>query len=152
MGYDQKGLNPCRLKRVLKVASWTWPSYFPDDCPPERAFPSEGDYYRIVKTDPPTQGDYVSLYDLDRTRAERTVTNGQRTVCETMGLSVYASRDQAIQCARQYPKLGNQIARIALRPVAGRMLETGGYLDSHHTWWKAVGFNPIRDSQVVASV
>ena len=109
-------------------------------------------YYRIVKTNPPPTDDYVSSYHQNQTRAERVVESGQRTKCETMGLSVYADQDEAFKCAGQYPKIGNMIARVTLTPVAGKLLETGSKFDSHHTWWKADGFNPIGYSQVVASL
>ena len=49
-------------KVVLELDSLGWPSYFPDDCPPEQASVPNGIYYRIVRTDPPDQSDFVSVY------------------------------------------------------------------------------------------
>lgn len=44
--------------------SLRWPADFPENCPPEEAYPTNGVYYRVVKTDPPELGDFVSLYHL----------------------------------------------------------------------------------------
>ena len=134
------------------MISWNWPPDFPDDCPPEQAYPADGTYYRIVKNDPPGLGDFVSLYDLDQDRAMSVVRRRIRTECETMGLSVYLDIDDAMDCARQYPKIGNHVAGVALTSVSGKVLHTGGRFPTHHTWWKVSAFDPIGVAQVVDSV
>ena len=134
------------------MTSWNWPADFPDDCPPEQASPADGTYYRIVKNAPPDSEDFVSLYDSDQNRAMSIVRQGTRTECETMGLSVYTDRDDAVNCALQYPKIGDRVASVALTPVSGKVLYTGGRFPTHHTWWKPVDFDPTGVAQVVASL
>ena len=134
------------------MISWNWPPDFPDDCPPEQAYPANGTYYRIVKNDPPKSGDFVSVYYLNRGRAMTEIGRGRKTECETMGLSVYTDRDDAANCALQYPKIGDRIASVALTSVSGKVLYTGGRFPTHHTWWKDSDFDPTDVAQVVASL
>ena len=137
---------------VLPVVSLTWPVDFPDGCPPEQSAPSGGVYFRIVKTDPPGLSDFVSAYHQKRPAANLEINRGSRTLCETMGLSVYADPTDAILCAGQFPKLGTLIARVNLTPQSGKLLGTGRPSNSHHTWWMVHGFNPIGCSEVVDSL
>lgn len=80
------------------------------------------------------------------------VRRGRRTRCETMGLSTYLDRDDAIDCARQYPQLGKRIASVGLTSESGKVLDTDGMFPSHHTWWKPSDFDPTGVAQVVASL
>ena len=131
------------------LPSYTWPDDFPEDCPPEQAPHADGTYYRIVKNDPPEPSDFVSIYHLSRRRAEREIGYGRRTQCETMGLSVYTERNHAIQCAQQFPKIGDKIAQLFLTSASGTAIQTGSGLGSHNTWWKPRGFDPLSSAQVV---
>ena len=126
---------------------WIWPCDFPVGCPPERASPTNGMCFRIVKNNPPEESDFVPLYRGNRKRAEQEVNCGRRTLCETMGLSVYVDRIHAVECAQQFPKIGDKIATLALTPAAGKMAPTGGSLPSHNTWWKAQDFDPTSPVQ-----
>lgn len=127
----------------------TWPADYPEDCPPEQAPHADGTYYRIVKNDPPEPGDFVSVYHQDRTRAEDEIRRSRRTLCETMGLSVFSDLDHAIQCASRYRKLGRTIASVRLASNSGKALQTQGQFSSHHTWWKVEEFDPTQYTQVV---
>ena len=137
------------LGLVNPLLPFNWPEDFPKDCPPEHAPHADGTYYRIVRNDPPEQSDFVSIYNLNRKRAEVEIGRGRRTQCETMGLSVYSELIHAIECAKQYPKLGDKIARLCLTPASGKAVQTGRGLDSHNTWWKALGFDPLESAQVI---
>ena len=129
-----------------------WPSDFPDDCPPEEAAPANGVYYRIVKADPTQLSDFVSVYHLDRCRAEALITCGAITQCELMGLSVYADLTDAERRAERYPQLGNKIARLSLEPHTGAILSTPRNRDSHHTWWTTDGYSPTDAAVVVVNL
>lgn len=124
------------------LVSWNWPTEFPEDCPPTQAHAANGSYYRIVKSDPPVRDDFVPVYIRNRRLAERVVSRGRRTLCETFGLSVYSDWNDAVQCASQYPKIGNMIANVNPTSSCGKVLHTGGEFDSHHTWWIVEGFDP----------
>ena len=134
---------------VTTVMAWYWPEDFPDGCPPEQAPPAEGIFYRIVKGDPPEQGDFISLYHQNPTRAQKVIESSSRTKCVTMGLSVFTEREDALGCAKQFPKLGDKIARLALTPQAGKALKTHGMRESHNTWWAPRGLDPVDTIQAV---
>ena len=140
-----------RVNTVNTMSLQLWPHEYPEDCPPAEAPPADGMYYRIVKNDPPESSDFVPVYWGNQAQAKKAIKNGERTVCQTMGLSVYADIDYAIECARIFRKIGKSIARVTLGPSAGRAMETKG-LPSHHTWWKCEGFDPTQHAQVVHSL
>ena len=129
---------------------WSWPTDFPENCPPLEAFSTNGTYYRIVKNDPPEASDFVPVYRQNQKRAEGAIRRGYRTQCETMGLSVFADRTDAVQCAEQYPKIGDKIASISLTPRAGMIIQTTSPFDSHNTGWMAEDFEPTAISRIVA--
>ena len=70
------------------------------------------------------------------------IVKGRITLCEALGLSVYATRDDAVQRASQFPQIGNMIANVNPTSSCGKILPTGSGLDSHHTWWMVEGFDP----------
>ena len=133
------------------MVSWNWPSDFPEDCPPNDALPADGVYYRIVRNMPLDASDFVSVYEQNRRRAESVARRGQRSLCETMGLSVYANRDDAIQTALRY-NIGDKIASVLLTADAGLTLYTGDGFNSHHTWWKATGFDATQTVYAVEAL
>ena len=103
-----------------------------------------------MKNDPPESDDFVSVYRQNRARAENIVKAGIRSRCETMGLSVYTDREDAIQCALRYPKIGDRIASLALTPEFGKVLHTGGVFKSHNTWWAVENFDAASEARVCA--
>lgn len=140
------------------MIAYRWPTDFPPDCPPAAAAPADGVFYRIVKTDPPGLGDFVSLYHLNRELAERRVNRGA-TRCETMGLSIYAELNDAAKAAIQFSDIGDWIVRLTLAPVAGKILPTPRYHpnapqngDSHHTWWQSESYNPLPNAAIAIRV
>ena len=126
-----------------------WPEDFPEDCPPEEADLANGVFYYIVKANPPRSSDFIPLYHRNRGLAMRRVRNGIVTECQTMGLSIFADQSDALARARQYPEIGDRIAQLALGPDAGKILSTPRDGDSHHTWWKAEGYDPAAVATVV---
>ena len=129
-----------------------WPADFPEGCPPEAAQSAGGVYYRIVKTDPPEPGDFVSIYYLNRRRANDMIRRGLEAQCTLMGLSVYADANDAVWNARRYHGLGDKIARLNLGADAGKILPTPRDDNSHCTWWPADGYNPIVIATVVINL
>ena len=133
------------------LVSLTWPADLPEDCPPDTALPANGTYYRVVKNDPPEPGDFLSVYLLDPKRGEN-IRRHRITRRQVMGLSVYADRTSARECAAKYRRMGNKIAGVYLTPNAGQTLETPGQVPAHHTWWKYEEFNPAEHAEVVDSL
>ena len=124
------------------LVSWNWPTEFPEDCPPTQALAANGSYYRIVKSDPPGRDDFVPLYLQNKRRAEIIIEKRRYTLCETLGLSVYATRNDAVQFAGLFPQIGNMIAKVNPTSSCGKVLPTGSGFTSHHTWWIVEGFDP----------
>ena len=129
-----------------------WPADFPDDCPPEEATPADGIYYYIVKNDPPQPSDFVSLYHRNRRLAERRIRNGIATQCRTMGLSIFAVQNDAIEQAQLTPQIGNKVAMLVLSQNAGSLLYTPRKGDSHHTWWETEDCDPTKLAIVVLNI
>ena len=130
------------------MTTWSWPTDFPADCPPEAAVPADGTYYRIVKTDPPQREDFVAIFHLNRRRANAIIRRGTGTQCETMGLSVFADANDAVEWALRLPQIGSYIARLTLNPYSGKILATPREGNSHHTWWYVESFNPVPASEI----
>ena len=129
-----------------------WPADFPEDCPPEQAYLTNGVYYRIVKNDPPEPGDFVSIYYLNRRRANDMMRRGLETQCTLMGLSVYGDANDAVRNASRYHSLGDKIARLTLGAYAGKMLPTPRDGNSHYTWWQPDDYNPVAIATVVMNL
>ncbi len=88
-------------------------------------------FYRVVKTDPPTEQDMLSLVAQGR-RPRRTDPKALR---QAEGLSVYATPDGARATARRFwPRMGTLIAMLDVPeggPIAYEL--TGD--DGHYTLW-----------------
>ena len=114
--------------------TFSWPDYFPDDCPPQDSEPASGEVYRLVKSNPPTEDDfedYVNLYP-ERDFRERE--------CRACGLSVFRDVEDASNLRDRVPAMrGHLVARGKLNSELGRMKHTPGRRQSHFTWWVPVG-------------
>ena len=139
--------NFAKGERMVSSTPWIWPLEFPEDCPPEQAPPAFGTCYRIVKNNPPEWSDFISVYHKNPTRAEKEISYGRRSRCETMGLSVFTNKSHAVECAQQYPKIGDKIATLTLTLASGEIIQTGSAFDSHNTWWKAENYDLMRSVQ-----
>ncbi len=60
--------------------------------------------------------------------------------------------EDALQCARQFPGIGDKIASVDIIPTSGKVLKTQGLAESHHTWWTEINFDHTEVSQVVRNV
>jgi hypothetical protein len=88
-------------------------------------------FYRIVKTDPPTLADFLSLKALGRPLRHPTA----RALRLWDGLSVYQTAEQACALAGASPSLGGYIAELRI-PASGPIqyeLDTGRF--GHCTLW-----------------
>lgn len=95
--------------------------------------PGDRTFYRIVKTDPATRADFLSLRALGRSASAGLT---PRQLRQWEGISVFATREQALRQARRYPRLGRFIAEI--RIAAGgpvRYERTNRDSPGHHTLW-----------------
>lgn len=125
----------------------TWPSHFPENCPPLRATAASGVVYRFVERDPPTTEDFRSLYE---TRPEQNF-RGKR--CQASGLSVFRDPRDLERLRRRVRAYGSSlVASARLADVHGSLLPTPTRCgSSHHTWWLPRGVLAARIFHVVSA-
>ena len=110
----------------------TFPDDWPADCPPNDAEEASGEFYRLVKTNPPAAEDLSTHHE----RGTR-----PKDPCLRCGLSIFRSRDDAEHQSRIFPKLGKIIGKGILQPEHGKTKRTGKL--THTTWWIAVGIDRV---------
>jgi hypothetical protein len=116
-----------------------WPDFWPANCPPEDAEPPDCEVYHYVRRNPPGKGDCKP----------RRGPNSQRCFddeCMACGLSVYPTREAALECRDAVPGFRRlYVAKATLEPHHGVMKMTPSAASSmHHTWWVAIGIDPRR--------
>ena len=108
----------------------------PQGCPPDTAeeISAAWPVFRLVYTDPPTEGDF---------RSQRAKNPSKRfpgvTECQARGLSVFGMRKDAERALRLPSLRGCLLCRVQLEAGAGHIQQTGR--PSHHTWWPLAEFN-----------
>ena len=117
----------------------------PPDCPPDDAVEIAGRriVYRLVRHNPPVDGDFRSQ------RAERSdAAFRDVTECQARGLSVFSVRRGALR--RRYGGLkGTMLCEGTLDRGAGRILATGSPRWGHQTWWPLADFDILANCRVV---
>lgn len=112
-----------------------WPSFYPEGCPPADAPDASGEVYRLVKSNPPESGDFVSFAEESPARF------GEN--CKGCGLSVFTSKRDAEQLLNRVQGLrvlGKFVAIATLDESHGKLKPTPTRVrQSHHTWWSPVG-------------
>lgn len=123
----------------------TWPSFYPDDCPPADAMPASGGAYRLVETNPPRREDFRSHRDRF---PERPFHVPEWQAC---GVSIYRDVEDIKRLRRRIRKLRSlDIAYGELEPSLGLVLPTPSTSEpSHYTWWIPVEASPWKVFSVV---
>lgn len=133
----------------MRQPTWIWRDRLPSDCPPREAVAPSQTFYRIAKTNPPSEGD---IYDKNRRHAERSIARrAEITLCAVMGLSVFSDIGRAESQIRQMPRIGGYIMALSLDETDGHVV---GFPDDpfHHTFWPNDGFDPIAASRLATAV
>lgn len=102
----------------------SFPDDFPRDCPPVDAVDANGEFFRVVKSDPCSEEDF-------RTQGELGKAPGA-CPCLRAGLSLLGDYDSARHYRDKYPYLGHMIASGTLDPRHGKTRPGG---KGHVTWW-----------------
>jgi hypothetical protein len=126
-----------------------FPSDFPGGCPPNDAGDAKGIVYRQVRSDPPTDSDFLSIYEEGRRKISQT------KLCQARGVSVLQTEEDAVKQCRMFRMRGEFIATGTLTPAHGRLKPTHGQLPSHATWWCYEGIDrkePFTDVRGVDDV
>jgi hypothetical protein len=114
----------------------SFPTHFPENCPPDTAKPANGEVFRYIDKEIPQECDFQSYFVLGKPFR-------QEHKCEACGCSVYVSEKAARARAAKAPFLRRKkLAKGRLSPEWGVMAETWG--TGHHTWWVPEGKNPTK--------
>lgn len=123
-----------KLSNICQPMNYREP--LPEGCPPDAAedIIASQEFFRLVRTNPPTEEDFLSQ------RAKNPHRNFSRiTECQARGLSIFSERADS-QRALKLPNLrGCLICRVMLEEGAGPIQQTGQH--SHHTWWPLADFD-----------
>lgn len=104
-------------------------------CPPAKATDAKGRFWRIVKTNPPTDWDFLS-------QAERgKQLPAGRDACDHCGVSVLTSPNAAEKFRKKFPYLGGHVVPLEMRRYDGVMAPDSG---AHWNWWPRRGVNRMR--------
>ena len=108
-----------------------WPSYFPKACPPDDSIKANSDVYRLVEGEPPKKEDFVSYWIKYPEKQEIYRKLGH--TCETCGLSVFRSLEDAQRISRRVQHLPKKVAVATLDSTMGHIKNTNN--PEHYTWW-----------------
>lgn len=121
--------------------SMEWPEHFPQGCPPPDAMDAEGPFFRIVTSDPPTEGDFKTHWELGR----------EGPPCLRHGLSGFRTFDEVALFREVIPGFRKRrVARAELKPELGKLKNTPTKNSKgHHTWWVPEGIIRLEQYFVV---
>ena len=148
-GGDILILTPAVHPNTLEATERTTMTYretLPEGCPPDDAeeITAHRAVYRLVRNNPPTDGDFQSQRAENPHRLFRGVTE-----CQSRGLSVFADQRDA-ERQTEIPRLkGLAVCRVDLAAGAGRIQKTGG--SSHYTWWPYADYDILTNCRMVNS-
>jgi len=122
-----------------------WPDFYPDNCPPEDAYPSSDKVYRLVKGNPPGPESFMSY------REQQPDQHFGQAECKACGLSVLKDLADVSRLQKRVPELATRlVAQGSLNPSLGMMKHTPSLeRRSHHTWWVPSGAQPWKLFQVL---
>lgn len=115
-----------------------YPSYFPEDCPPDEATDEEKVLFRLCSGTELTENDFLSLYNMN---PEKWVNKIQ-----AYGISVLESKEDCDRARRINGKLRKRYPYCASgknNAERGRILNTPSNTNPRHfTWWVYEGIKP----------
>lgn len=136
-----------------EVAPFRWPEGMPAGCPPSEAHPATLEAYRLVNSNPPTDGDFLRPID----KPCKSPTSAEEA-CSNYALSVFTDPGD-IGLARQFiPGFKKKLAAAGrIEPEHGLVKQTPldsfkdkPVLHSHHDWWVPEGYDPKLSFAVVS--
>lgn len=113
------------------AATNSYPSDWPEHCPPADAIPASGNYFRVGKKDQPDEDEFKSMAELNRAL--------DADNCQRRGLSLVRTLADARHQKRMFQRLGSKIYRGELSAEHGHTKPTKGKSPSHTTWWPFAG-------------
>jgi len=114
-----------------------WVESLPPDCPPTDAEPPDNrEFFRLVGTIPPTD------HDFDSNRKLRPGQPLGPDECMNRACSLWNTYQQC-ENKRKLPTLKmKKVVKLMLPPESGVILRTHRNSAGHHSWWRAMRFDP----------
>lgn len=125
-------------RAIVESSEITFPNYYPRGVPPRECKDAEGEFFRIVKSKPPSSGCFKNMYETNRKRMQKF--QGMPLKC-CYGVSVYTEETSLINAFNKFPE-GSGLHYIAKGMVEhddGKMLKTGAPDSTHYTLWLREG-------------
>jgi hypothetical protein len=131
---------------INAASAYTWHSDLPDGCPPPGVQAADGDFYRLVKNNPPLPADFLRPRDGNRMF-------GVDELCLASSHSIFGDMADARKAIEVVPGFRKRlIARGALLAHMGVTLATPASTGKSHTsWWVPVGIEPAGSFSVIQS-
>lgn len=115
-----------------------WHEELPENCPPKDAGePSPEHHYRIVRSMPPTECDFISQKEL---YPHREFSVSQE--CRARAVSLFLSPKQPTELLKTGIVRGVGIVALKLPPEAG-LTKTTNAKTGHVAWWRRADFDPV---------
>ena len=108
-----------------------WPEHYPTDCPTASAEAVNRSFYRLVNSNPPSDGDLRSNWQKFPAK------QWGNSLCKACGLSIFSTKEDALKTRQRIPAFRDSLLAIAsVTPSSGVVLHTPSrQASSHHTWW-----------------
>ena len=133
---QEGGANP--------TSSLTWPSFYPDRCPPAGATPAGGVVLRLVRNDPPSADDFLP-WSVENGRVDKS------KPCQSCAVSVFDKLDDIRKMQRRVPaQRPKPVAEGELKSEMGVTKPTGKRNRTHRSWWLPEGIDPSPVFNIVA--
>lgn len=128
-----------------------WPTFFPENCPPNDAKPSIGIFYRVIID---RKGRTIKLKHFISQRQSQPNRTWPPDICECnlCGVSILKELEDSVKLAKilldTIPAFRQSVGLIAsgeLNPSMGKLKHTPDVvnnLESHHDWWLPDGCDP----------
>jgi len=120
------------------LTNYTFPSHYPDNCPPLPHNEMCGIYYRLAINNNKSDPKHFRSYYEEKRRIKEEATEP----CKRRALSIFGDYNDAVIILKQIPTLGKYIAHLDLTGGHGVVQKDGCGLESHHGWWVPNGVNP----------
>ena len=91
-----------------------WPDFFPKGIPPNRAMPTDGDAFRLVRSIPPSDSDFLSTFE---------ESPGRQVKNDSIGMVFGTSFHRNLECSRQ--------TRRRYKPLRNRYIVVGTLRNEH---------------------
>lgn len=115
----------------------SWPTYFPEGCPPEDAYATAEGFVRMVSNDPPTPDDFLTTHE-EIERGLKPPLRRSADPCMVCGASLFDSVVRARRVRDALPPLRSKLLAIGELQGEGLVKRTG-QKPGHFTWWRRVG-------------